>query len=413
MKKTVVYISSCAVNADGKLNPFFLQELPWLRKHFDRVVVCSGTGIAEIHEDRPDKITVQKPALGAFRALIQAPFTKLFWAEIRHLRADNKATALHMLKVLLFTIRGFKLYHWIQSAMDEGEQTTLYAYWMSYDGFAAALSKRKKPETRAIARAHAFDIDTGRNPVNPYLMKRFMVETLDTVYPISRYALNQLQSYMTLPEGRVSVIGAGSVGTAPVAPFPAPRFQDGEFHLVSCATMIEVKQIPLLIDALALWRNGKLCWTHIGGGPDAERIQAYAENTLGKHEYVSYTFTGQLAPEQVRGVYETEPFDAFINTSKSEGVPITMMEALYAGIPIIGPKIGGIPELVDETVGCLYNPDGGAEAVAAAIQTINRQTAEEAEGMRMSAQERWKECCMLVNLLPQIFPEITGEGVPQ
>jgi len=73
MKKTVVYISSCALNGEGKPDPFFLQELPWLRKHFDRVVMCSSYGVAEIAEDRPVRIAASRPAYGTLRACLQAP----------------------------------------------------------------------------------------------------------------------------------------------------------------------------------------------------------------------------------------------------------------------------------------------------------------------------------------------------
>ena len=38
--------------------------------------------------------------------------------------------------------------------------------------------------------------------------------------------------------------------------------------------MIEVKQIPLLIDALSDWQAGRLHWTHIGGGADERAIRS-------------------------------------------------------------------------------------------------------------------------------------------
>jgi colanic acid/amylovoran biosynthesis glycosyltransferase len=127
---------------------------------------------------------------------------------------------------------------------------------------------------------------------------------------------------------------------------------------------------------------------------------------------VTYAFTGELRPEQVRSLYETQPFDAFINTSKSEGIPVTIMEALYAGIPVIAPAIGGIPELVDSEVGCLYGPDGGVSAVIAALRAVYDQTAEKAERMRAAARARWKERCAIDALLPQLFPDETEETAP-
>ena len=319
------------------------------------------------------------------------------------------------LRLWLFTIRGLKMYHWIQAVLRRDEQTTLYAYWMSYDGFAAALCKRKDSHVRAIARAHAFDIDIQRNPLNPYLMKRFMARTLDGMYPISRYAqdstafvhghssgISSSSSVRALPPGRMEKA------------FRLPRVRDGVFRLVSCAAMIEIKQIPLLIDALAGWQGGKLHWTHIGGGED-ERMQfeRMRRKMLDRNGMVTYSFTGALLPEQVRGLYAEQSFDAFINTSRSEGIPVTIMEALHAGIPVVAPAIGGIPELVDGSVGCLYELDGGVDAVIAAIRSIYDQSAEETEHMHMAAQACWRERCAIDTLLPQLFPAETEEAAQQ
>ncbi len=407
MKKTVVYISSCGLHENGEPDPFFLQELPWLCRHFDRVVLCAASGVAEISEDRPETVAVSRPASGALRAVLQAPFYSPFREEIHRLRSDGKGSPQNILKLLMFTIRGLKLHHWIRSVLHTDERTTLYAYWMSYDGFAAALCKQKDPSLRAIARAHAFDIDIRRNPLNPYLMKRFMAKTLDGIYPISRYAQNQLLSYADIPPEKLSLVGAGSAGGPMHEGLPAPRFQDGVFRLVSCAAMIDVKQIPLLIDALSDWHDGRLSWTHIGGGPDEPMVRSYAKEKLDRNTWVTYTFTGGLQPEQIRKRYETQAFDAFVNTSKSEGIPVTIMEALQAGIPVIAPKIGGIPELADESVGYLYDPDGGAAAVVAALRSVYSQTAEEAQSMRDAARARWRERCEIDRLLPQLFPDET------
>lgn len=409
MKKTVVYISSCALNAEGKPDPFFLQELPWLRKRFDRVVLCANSGVAEITEDRPERIAVTRPAHGALRACLQAPFHRLFREELRHLRADGRLNMPTALKLLIFNVRGLRMRNWIQAVLRGGERTTLYAYWLSFDGFAAALCKWKNPGFRAIARAHAFDIDVRRNPMNPYLMKRFMARTLDSIYPISLYAREQLLSYLEIDPAKLPVVGVGSAEALGGGRLAAPRFADGVFHLVSCSAMIEIKQLPLMIDTLAMWETGGLRWTHIGGGPDEGTVRAYADQKLRNNGRVSYDFLGVLQPEQLRGLYAAAPFDAFINTSRSEGIPVAIMEALREGIPVVAPRIGGIPELINERVGFLYPADGGADAALAALQTIARQTPEEAERMREAAQARWTERCDLGRLLPLLFPSETEE----
>ena len=45
MPGTLIYLSNCAISADGRQNPFMMQELPWLMAHFDRVMMVSYYGV--------------------------------------------------------------------------------------------------------------------------------------------------------------------------------------------------------------------------------------------------------------------------------------------------------------------------------------------------------------------------------
>ena len=72
MKRTVVYLSTCGTDARGKPGSFFLQELPWLLDHFDRVVVCGYAGVADVTQPKPERITLARPALGVLRHVAAA-----------------------------------------------------------------------------------------------------------------------------------------------------------------------------------------------------------------------------------------------------------------------------------------------------------------------------------------------------
>ncbi|NJK95527.1 MAG: glycosyltransferase [Bacteroidales bacterium] len=47
----------------------------------------------------------------------------------------------------------------------------------------------------------------------------------------------------------------------------------------------------------------------------------------------------------------------FLNTSLSEGVPVSVMEALSFGLPVIATDVGGTGELINDEVGMLINPE--------------------------------------------------------
>ena len=202
----------------------------------------------------------------------------------------------------------------------------------------------------------------------------------------------------------------GSAGEKADSRFAPPLYEDGVFHLVSCASLIAIKRVTLLIDALSLWKGGRVRWLHIGGGADEADVRAYAAEKLGDKPDIEVEITGTVPREQVEQIYATHPFDVFVNTSRNEGVPVSIMEAMHAGIPVIAPAVGGIPELVDDSVGRLYPPEGGAEAVVAALTAVSQLSREEAEALRAAAQSRWNERCRSDLLLTRLFPEAAKGG---
>jgi len=182
-------------------------------------------------------------------------------------------------------------------------------------------------------------------------------------------------------------------------------YADGIFRIVSCAAVIAIKQVPVLIDALAMWQGGRVRWTHIGGGADEKAVRTYAAEKLGALHQIEFEITGAVARERVQRIYAVQPFDVFVNTSRSEGVPVSIMEAMRAGLPVVAPAVGGIPELVDDVTGRVYAPEGGAQAVLDALLQIASLSPEAAEAMRAASQARWNERCRSDMLLETLFPE--------
>lgn len=79
-------------------------------------------------------------------------------------------------------------------------------------------------------------------------------------------------------------------------------------------------------------------------------------------------------------------FDAVVLSSRTEGTPIVLLEAMAAGVPVVATAVGGIPQVISDQDGLLVPPDK-PESLARALQTI-RADSEAARSRAASARAR-------------------------
>jgi colanic acid/amylovoran biosynthesis glycosyltransferase len=144
--------------------------------------------------------------------------------------------------------------------------------------------------------------------------------------------------------------------------------------LVTVARLIEVKGIAYFIEACRLLRERgfDLHCRVIGDGPLRGRLEAQIEEGgLGGR----VTLFGARTDSEVRQVLGWAT--AFVLPSivtadgTMEGVPVSLMEAMAIGVPVIATNTGAIPELVEDEVTGLLVPQRDSQALAAAIERIH------------------------------------------
>jgi glycosyltransferase involved in cell wall biosynthesis len=100
--------------------------------------------------------------------------------------------------------------------------------------------------------------------------------------------------------------------------------------------------------------------------------------------------------------------DAFLLTSVSEGIPVTIIEAMAAGVPVVATAVGGIPELITDQVSGLLASAGDAEGIAdslvrlAADANLRNQLAARA---KLDAQTNFSEERMILDY-DQVYQEM-------
>lgn len=133
------------------------------------------------------------------------------------------------------------------------------------------------------------------------------------------------------------------------------RISNSKYNLCVSGTVCARKGQYIIINALIKSPQAvkdKIHVTVIGHGSDLEILKSkVVENGLENN----VTFLGNVDNKEVHGILSG--CDIYILMSNSEGLPISIIEALRAGLGVISTPVAGIPEMVKVDNGVLINPD--------------------------------------------------------
>ena len=273
-----------------------------------------------------------------------------------------------------------------------GDRVTVYSYWFFTGAALGGMLRRRElagHEVRVVARAHAYDVDEADAPRGYVPSRRYVMEAVDRVYPISEYAAGFLHRRFPQAGARVQVARLGvPASSAPLRSRP----QDGEpFAIVSCSHTAPYKRVGLVLETVAeLARRGRrVTWTHVGES-DPQRLEALRCRAAELAPGVDVTLTGHMPNEQVRRLYATSALSCFLNCSDGEGVPVSVMEAQAAALPVVATAAGGTGEIVHDGVnGRLVPVEVTAAQVADAVESVMDLSAEDYAQMSREARATW------------------------
>lgn len=153
--------------------------------------------------------------------------------------------------------------------------------------------------------------------------------------------------------------------------YQRPRTSETD-RLLFVGRLAAQKGVPVLLAALAHARKVRpsLTLRLVGDGPDRPMLEDQV-NSLGLGKVV--TFLGYRNQEEVAELL-TEA-SALVLPSFAEGVPVVLMEAMAAGVPVVTTRVAGIPELVEDRVSGRIVAPGEEEPLAQAILDVTESAA--------------------------------------
>ena len=105
----------------------------------------------------------------------------------------------------------------------------------------------------------------------------------------------------------------------------------------------------------------------LGDGPLMKSLIDFCKRNFKNN--IDYNFLGRISNLELFSYYKDNYIDLFMNLSSSEGIPVSIMEAMSFGIPVIATNVGGTAEIVNIDNGYLLSPNPLLEEVAEAIST--------------------------------------------
>jgi colanic acid/amylovoran biosynthesis glycosyltransferase len=354
----------------GNKETYVHNEMPFLLEKFDRITIVPidyyGDGsdlnctwdtnrvscflVNGIQKDRALGYTIRKNFRCALSIIEEIFAGRDGWNHIRHFRfahtyskiCYDQAKAIH------------------DAIIKRGSEQVIYSYWFHKSALVTAFMKRYYGvEAPIVSRAHSSDlyhrdwnqfIQLEKEPFMP--MEWYKVRWCDRIFSITEHGSRHFKSIFPRFSEKFEVARLGVKANDKLNLLS----HENIFRMVSCSGITRNKRIIRLPAIVSALRDYPIEWVHIGSSWK-ENVQSLMNeiDRLGISDKV--VLKGQMTQDEIRAYYESEPINLFINISRAEGLPVSIMEAFSFGIPAVATACVGSPEIVDDSCGSVIPVD--------------------------------------------------------
>ena len=366
-------------------------------KVFDKVYIISSQYDKKILFDLPSNVipfnlsfnlTPSQKIIG-----LKNLFNGLLLNELKHIilkRKDVKWYSVIKLLINSFTI-SMRYARFIDSIIIKDNLTneclTFYSYWATEASIGSAILKKKRSnlQINLNVRFHAYELYEERH--NPHYIpyRNLLISSADKLIFISNQGKEYFENKYGLQEN--SIVNRLGVRRGN----KIDKIDNAEIKIVSCSSLIGLKRVHLIIEALSEIKELKVSWIHIGEGVLKDYlIQQCNEKFKGTN--ISYCFKGFLNNSLINDFYKNEKFDLFINVSEYEGVPLSIMEAMSNSITCIGTDVGGVKELIDhKSNGYVLDKEFDVKELSQLIVSFSKLSKVDRNKFSENAYMKWEQ----------------------
>lgn len=392
-----------------RVTEFLDEEIHHLAEAFDRVRVAPMRPTGPITQDLPPNVLVD---LSLSRSLAPRGGRSSRWLTagrnlVRReglglgvdggmLRADG-TRASWLKQVAMARADANAVHRWSSAALTAPD--CAYSFWM---GSGVLGMRRAWPDIPIVTRAHGGDVYAEAHGWRHYPFQREVVEAADRVFCVSAKGSGYLRVRYPSQAARFRVRRLGipdlGAGTSSVVA--------DTIRILSISSIDDNKRVELIAAVVQqVARLGwRVEWKHLGDGPNRTAVEALI-NTFPKG--VRGELSGHVPGDRVRAELTGGHWHVLVNLSRSEGAPVSLMEAQCAGLPVVATSVGGSPEVAPGDFNELVSLADGPESVARSVVRAAMGRSGDAEARR----RHWKENFDADVTYPAFAAELLGLAI--
>ena len=362
---------------------FFLYEFPVLSETF---VLNQITGLIDLGHDvailaeRRGTDAFEHPDIGRYRLrertrYLEMPVSRplrLAGAPIEFARNDRRSALLRSLSIVRYgaEARSLRLFYWAATLAGDRGYDIIHCHFGPRGRMAAFLREIGALRGKLVTVFHGVDASAYVRH-NPRIY-RHLFATGDLFLPVSDYFRGRLIEHGCDP-ARIYVHRMG-VDLRRFSFRPPPiRKIDEPLRVLTAARLVEKKGIEFGLRALAELKaqNAPFQYTIVGEGFERPELESLAKG-LGLGDAVSFLGWrdhGDIA-ELMRESHVLLYPSVTDSNGDQEGVPVSLMEAMATGLPVVTTRHSGIPELIEDGVTGLLAGERDSHGLADALERL-------------------------------------------
>ena len=373
---------------------FLKGEVEILLKQFDKIIlvprIAKGNRLpvpngVEVDTSLAESFTFGKRLVASAFAI----FSKDFYFDLKD-RFPASLAPLYIRRLFSFVAAANLVQKWLRNWLKTNriltEEIICYTFWFDEIPMGLGLVKENQPALRVVSRVHGYDLYEELYGI--WHCRPRAIELMDGLFSVSeageKYLIEKYPKF-------IAKYGTDLLGVPDPNGISKPS-ADNVLRIISCSMIYDLKRVDLLLDGIlhaAQKRNEQIIeWHHFGEGDARPQLMKRIEDEFPPN--AKGILPGFVLQKELMKIYLEQPVDVFVNVSSTEGTPVSIMEAISCGIPVIATAVGGNVEIVREKNGFLLSANPTPDEIADALLNVCDHRAEWLE-KRKGSREVWQQ----------------------